>query len=52
MQKLENVARHVRFLICGTCYWCASSVAGRMIEKCPACSGRLGSVSVVAAPLA
>ncbi|HXV46159.1 MAG TPA: hypothetical protein VD736_05755 [Nitrososphaera sp.] len=51
MQKLENIARQVRFLLCGSCFWCASSVAGRTIERCPACSGRLGSVSVTA-PLA
>jgi hypothetical protein len=51
MVKLEKIAMQVRFLLCGSCYWCASSVAVRAIEKCSACSGRLGSVSV-AAPLA
>jgi hypothetical protein len=51
MVKLEKIAMQVRFLLCGSCYWCASSVVDRSIEKCPACSGRLGSVSL-AAPLA
>jgi hypothetical protein len=50
MNKLDKIAKQARFLLCGSCFWCASAMAGRAIEKCPACSGRLGSVSVAAPP--
>ena len=46
IMKLENIAKQVRFVLCGSCYWCASALAGRAIEKCPACSGRLESARV------
>lgn len=42
--KFEKIARQVRFLLCSSCFWCASALAGGAVEKCPACSGGLASV--------
>jgi len=32
-----RISRNVQFTLCGSCYWCASYLDGRGIEKCPAC---------------
>jgi len=46
MDKLDKIASHVRFLQCRSCFWCASALAGRVVEKCPTCSGILGSARI------
>jgi hypothetical protein len=39
----RKIARQVHFVLCGSCYWCASDLAGGMMDKCPVCSYRLES---------
>jgi hypothetical protein len=42
-----RIAKHVRFMLCGSCYWCASYLDGRGVETCPACmSDRVESIPV------
>jgi hypothetical protein len=43
------VARKMRFLLCESCFWCASclNVAERTVTKCPSCSdARLESMPI------
>jgi hypothetical protein len=43
------VAKEIRFLICESCFWCASclNVAKMTVTKCPSCSGaRLESMPI------
>jgi hypothetical protein len=43
----DRIAMHVRFTLCGSCYWCASYLDGRGVETCPACmSNRFESIPV------
>lgn len=44
--KLDKIARQVRFLLCGSCFWCASALAGGAVEKCPSCNNMLVSARV------
>ena len=36
----ERIARHVRFLICGDCFWCASYFAGS-VTGCLSCGSKM-----------
>lgn len=45
--RKERIAKQVHFTLCGSCYWCASYLDGREIEKCPACSsGQVETIPV------
>ncbi len=44
----NRISRNAQFTLCGSCYWCASYLDGRGIEKCPAC----GEQGVELMPLA
>ncbi|HEY7507996.1 MAG TPA: hypothetical protein VH677_02615 [Nitrososphaera sp.] len=37
---MAKIARHVRFLICDDCFWCASYFAGS-VAGCPACGSKM-----------
>lgn len=42
MSSLEKrMAMHVRFLICGDCFWCASYLDPRSVGECPTCGSRM-----------
>jgi hypothetical protein len=42
-----RISRHVQFTLCGSCFWCASYLDGRGVEKCPSCeSGKVESMPV------
>lgn len=42
-----RIAKYVCFALCGSCYWCASYLDARGVEKCPSCrSKRVGSIPV------
>jgi len=34
------------FVICGSCYWCASDLSGARIAKCPACYNPVESIPI------
>jgi hypothetical protein len=38
---LEPIKIPIYFIICNSCYWCASSIRDRQIEECPVCKGTL-----------
>ena len=41
-------SRHVHFLLCNTCYWCASDIGSKSkFTKCPSCN----SVEVESMPI-
>ena len=43
-QTRKIIGVQARFLLCESCFWCASDVAGGgLIEKCPACKRELYS---------
>lgn len=37
--------RQIHFVLCGSCFWCASDMAGA-IERCPACGEAVGAMPV------
>ena len=43
-----RISRHVQFALCSSCFWCASYLDGRGIEKCPSC----GNGAVESTPVA
>jgi hypothetical protein len=44
-----KLPRQVHFLLCNTCYWCASDIGGESkFTKCPSCN----SVEVESMPIA
>ena len=43
-----RIAKHVCFALCGSCYWCATYLDRRGVEKCPSCrSERVEAIPVV-----
>lgn len=36
--------RQIHFVLCGSCLWCASDMAGGAIERCPACGKAVGAM--------
>lgn len=34
----------IHFVICGSCFWCASDLSGARIKKCPACKSAVESL--------
>jgi len=45
---LGRISKTVNFIVCGSCYWAASYLDERPVEKCPACQ----SVNVDTMPVA
>lgn len=42
-----RISKHVRFALCGACYWCASYLDGKGVETCPSCrSNKVKSIPV------
>ena len=37
----KPVKREVAFILCKSCFWCASVLAGGSNDRCPACGGAL-----------
>ena len=46
MNQMNKIERQAHFVLCESCFWCASDVAGGLVEKCPACGGVLFSAPV------
>ncbi|MEM2139758.1 hypothetical protein [Nitrososphaera sp.] len=44
-------AERVFFLLCNSCYWCASGMGGHAIKNCPACNRLLDPLQVEAGEL-
>ena len=43
----KRITKNVRFMLCGSCYWCASYLDSREIGTCPVCrSGRVETIPV------
>jgi hypothetical protein len=34
-----RISRQVQFALCSSCFWCASYLDGKGVEKCPSCEG-------------
>ena len=45
---LGRISKSVNFIVCGSCYWSASYLDARPVEKCPACQ----NVTVDSMPVA
>ena len=39
------------FLLCNSCYWCASEMGGRLIKSCPACNHQLEQLPIAGGEL-
>jgi hypothetical protein len=37
--KINKISKQVQFALCSYCFWCASSLHGRLGEICPSCKG-------------
>ena len=46
--NVGRISRNVTFVVCGSCFWAASFLEGKMAERCLACQ----SVNVDAIPVA
>lgn len=36
-KKAVRISKQVNFTLCGSCFWSASCLDGRAIERCPMC---------------
>jgi hypothetical protein len=37
--NVDRVSKQVQFALCSYCFWCASSLHGRLGKVCPSCKG-------------
>jgi hypothetical protein len=43
--NIGKISKHVQFVLCSYCFWCASSLHGRIDKICPSCKGStIGSI--------
>lgn len=47
----QSFSERISFLLCNSCYWCATEIGGRLIESCPACNHRLEPLPIAAGEL-
>ncbi len=40
-QKSKRISSDVRFLICNSCFWCASQLSSQFEQTCPSCGQRI-----------
>jgi len=37
--NVDRISKQVQFALCSYCFWCASSLDGRLGKVCPSCKG-------------
>ena len=43
--NVDKISKQVQFALCSYCFWCASSLHGRLGKVCPSCKGStIGSI--------
>ena len=43
--NIGKISKHVQFVLCSCCFWCASSLHGRVDKICPSCkASTIGSI--------
>lgn len=43
--NIGKISKQVQFALCSYCFWCASSLHGRLGKVCPSCKGStIGSI--------
>ncbi|MDQ4015138.1 MAG: hypothetical protein M3136_05185 [Thermoproteota archaeon] len=39
VRNVGRISKQVQFALCSYCFWCASSLDGRLGKVCPSCKG-------------